>query len=171
MNKFVPLSTARSNAQQAQIQPAIKREDWASLDQRDYNLLQEMAMQSLSTFFFIMGLTKQEKGLEKNYDLTMLLNKLKKHLRRYNLHNVFKIINLNPVATYGSILETLIKLIENYMERFVQYGDSSSQQHALPQMGSGTQLNRPGMVSEVAQKQLWRGSTKQGEQRTHVFRL
>ena len=53
-----------------------------------------------------MGLTEQEKGLEKTYDLTMLLNKLKKHLQCYDMHNVFEIINPDPLATDGSISGT-----------------------------------------------------------------
>ena len=61
-----------------------------------------------------MGLTKQEKGLKKTYNLTMLLKKLKKHLRRYDLHNVFEIINPDPLATYGSMSGTPIELIDNY---------------------------------------------------------
>ena len=114
MSNFVPLSTARSNAQQAQIQPTIKREDRSSLDQRDYDRLWEKALQALQTKLLIMGLTKQEKGLKKTYDLTMLLNELKKHLRRYDINTFFEIINPDPLAMDRSISGTPIELIGNY---------------------------------------------------------
>ena len=65
MSNFIPLTSARSDAQQAQIQPAVKRKDRSLLDQHDYDCLQEKEIQSLSTKFSIMGLNKQEKGLEK----------------------------------------------------------------------------------------------------------
>ena len=48
----------------------------------------------------------------------MLLNELKKHLRRYDLHNVSEIINLDPLATDRSISSTPIELINNYTGKF-----------------------------------------------------
>ena len=113
---FTPISTKRTIAAAAAIQPQIRREDRTSLDQRDKEKLPENAIKPLSTKFSIMGsLTSQGKTqLESTYSITTLLQDLEKRPRLYNMQHVFTVIKPDPGSSAGDITINTINLLKRY---------------------------------------------------------
>ena len=89
-------TTARGPADAARPFVAVKQTDRGSLTASDLKRLHQAAIKGLLTRFKILSLLDSSKQLDNAYTLVMMLAKIKKHLRAYNMHNVFYVVSPHP---------------------------------------------------------------------------